>query len=137
MPADETDVPSKRGRNARAAAVVAILGGAGVTHFTNPGFFDPIVPDWMPGSPRTVTHVSGVFELASAVLVAIPRTRKWGGLLALLTFVGVYPANIQSALDGGMKGMDPPYDSAAVAWARLPFQLPMIWLAWRVWRDER
>lgn len=137
MPADELPAPSKRARHARAAAVVAILGGAGVTHFTNPGFFDPLVPDWMPGSPRTVTHVSGVFELAAAVLVAIPRTRRWGGLLALLTFVGVFPANIQAALDGGMKDMDPPYDSAAVAWARLPFQVPMIWLAWRVWRDER
>ena len=100
-----------------------------------PGFFDPLVPKWMPGSARLVTYLSGVVEVACAVLIAVPRTRRLGGLLALATFVGVYPANVQAALDGGMKGMDPPLDSAAAAWIRLPFQFPLFWLAWRVVRD--
>ena len=119
----------------RSAAVVGILGGAGATHFVNPKFFDPIVPDWMPGKARTVTYISGVFEVASALLVANARTRRLGGLLAMLTFIGVFPANVQAALDGGMKDLDPPFDSPAVAWARLPLQFPMIWLAWSVFRD--
>ena len=68
--------------------------------------------------------------------LANPRTRKWGALLAFVTFLGVWPANIQAALDGGMKDLDPPMDSAAVAWIRVPFQLPMIWLAWKVYRAE-
>ena len=42
-----------------------------------------------------------------------------------------------AALDGGMKDMDPPFDSAAAAWLRLPFQLPLFWLAWRVARGGR
>jgi uncharacterized membrane protein len=120
-----------------AIAVAAILGPAGIAHFANPEFFDPIVPSWMPGSARTTTYVSGVFELAAAILVAIPRTRRIGGFLALAVFVGVYPANIQAALDGGMKEMDPPFDSALAAWLRLPLQLPMIWLAWKATRTER
>ena len=33
--------------------------------------------------------------------------------------------------------MDPPFDSAALAWLRLPLQFPLFWLAWRVVRDER
>ena len=41
-------------------------------------------------------------------------------------------ANWQAALDGGMKEQDPPFDSAAAAWIRLPLQLPMLWGAWRV-----
>lgn len=45
--------------------------------------------------------------------------------------IGVFPANIQAALDGGMKDLDPPMNSAAVAWARLPLQIPMIWAALR------
>jgi uncharacterized membrane protein len=114
--------------------VVAILGPMGVMHFVRPQFFDPIVPKWMPGRPRTTTYVSGGFELASAALVAIPRTRRLGGLLALLTFIGVFPANIQAALDGGMKDAKPPFDSAAAAWLRLPFQFPMFRTAWKVWK---
>jgi uncharacterized membrane protein len=117
-----------------AIAVAAILGPAGATHFVNPEFFDPIVPTWMPGSARTTTYVSGAFELAAAILVAIPRTRRIGGFLALAVFVAVYPANIQAALDGGMKDMDPPFDSALAAWLRLPLQLPMFWLAWTATR---
>lgn len=121
-----------------AATVVtaAFLGTAGVGHFVRPGFFDPLVPKWMPGSARLITYLSGAVELACAVLIAVPRTRRLGGLLALATFIGVYPANVQAALDGGMKGMDPPLDSAAAAWIRLPFQFPMFWLAWRVIRDN-
>jgi len=115
-----------------AVLLIIILGGAGVAHFAKPDFFDPIVPDWMPGSKRLITYASGVVELAAALLVAIPRTRRIGGWVALITFIGVYPANIQAALDGGMKEMDPPFISAAAAWLRLPLQLPLFWLAWRV-----
>ena len=43
--------------------MVALMGGAGTTHFTNPGFYDPIVPDWMPGSARAWTYVSGAVYL--------------------------------------------------------------------------
>jgi uncharacterized membrane protein len=120
-----------------AALLVFILGGAGVAHFANPGFFDPLVPDWMPGSKRLVTYLSGVVEIAAAVLVAIPRTRRLGGWVALATFIGVYPANIQAALNGGMKDMEPPFDSALAAWLRLPLQLPMFWLAWKVARPTK
>lgn len=119
-----------------ARIVSGLLGVAGILHFVRPAFFDAIVPSWMPGPARTTTYVSGAVEVATAALVAAPRTRRWGGLAALVTFLGVWPANIQAALDGGMKDMDPPFDSAAVAWVRVPLQLPLIWLAWRVWRSD-
>jgi uncharacterized membrane protein len=117
-----------------AIGLAAFLGSAGIAHFVKPDFFDPIVPKWMPGKPRVTTYVSGAVEIASAVLVANPKTRKLGGWLSLATFIGVYPANIQSALDGGMKDMKPPFNTAAAAWARLPLQFPMFKLAWRVAR---
>ena len=122
--------------SAAAVALVAILGGAGVAHFAKPGFFDPIVPKWMPGSARLITYLSGVAELTAAALIAAPRTRRLGGWVALAVFVGVYPANIQAALDGGMKEMQPPFNSALAAWLRLPFQLPLFWLAWQVARPK-
>lgn len=122
---------------AATAVLTAILGGAGVAHFVEPGFFDPLVPGWMPGGPRWVTYASGAVELTAAALVAVPRTRRFGGWFALATFAAVYPANVQAALDGGMRGMNPPFDSAAAAWIRLPFQFPLFWLAWRVARGDR
>ncbi len=119
----------------RALGLAAVIGGAGVLHFVRPDVFDAIVPDWMPGSKRGVTIVSGAAELTGALLVAIPRTRRFGGWFCFLVFLGVYPANIQSALDGGISDASPPFDSALVAWLRLPLQLPLLLWARRVARD--
>ena len=120
----------------RALGLAAFIGTAGLMHFVRPEFFDAIVPSWMPGADRTVTSVSGGFELAGAVLVASKRTRKLGALVCLLTFIGVYPANIQSALDGGIADAPEPFNSAAAAWLRLPLQIPLILWARRVFRDQ-
>ncbi|MEQ1786702.1 MAG: hypothetical protein ABL966_06600 [Acidimicrobiales bacterium] len=126
-----------RPEDRRALGLAAFIGGAGVMHFVRPEFFDAIVPDWMPGDVRTTTYVSGVAELTAAVLVANPRTRRIGGWFAFCTFLGVFPANIQSALDGGIADAPAPFDSAAAAWLRLPLQLPMLWWARRVAKDAR
>ena len=119
----------------RAFGLVALLGGAGLTHFTNPGFYEPIVPRSL-GSPRAWVLGSGVVELAAAALVARRRTRRIGGFLAAATLVGVFPANVKAALDGGMAHLDPPMSSPAVAWWRLPVQAPLIGWALRVARAE-
>jgi len=116
---------------ARALGLVALLAGAGITHFTSPGFYEPIVPRPL-GPARAWVLGSGVVELLAAGLVAVPRTRRFGGLLAAVTLVGVFPANVKAALDGGMAHLDPPMNSAAVAWLRLPLQAPMVLWALRV-----
>ena len=124
----------KRRITPHAAILIAILGFAGVAHLANPQFFDPLVPGWVPGSARLATNVSGLAEISVAVLVAVPRTRRVGGWAAFALFLAVYPANVQAALDGGMKDLDAPFNTAAAAWIRLPFQIPLLWLAWRVAR---
>jgi uncharacterized membrane protein len=118
--------------NRSALALAAFMGSAGVAHFAKPEFFDAIVPGWVPGDARLVTHLSGAVELTAAALVALPQTRKLGGWFTAATLVGVFPANIWAAVDGGMHQLEAPYDSAAVAWLRLPLQLPLIWWAMRV-----
>lgn len=116
-----------------AGLLAAFIGGAGVSHFTNPEFFDAIIPDWIPGPVRAWTLASGVVEIACALLLIPRATRKKGALLALATFIGVWPANISAALEGGYD-LDPPGDSAAVAWLRVPLQIPMFVWAWFVAR---
>jgi uncharacterized membrane protein len=113
-----------------------LMGGAGTTHFTNPDFYEKIVPDWMPGSKRFWVQASGVVEIACAGLLLVPRTRRAGGWVTAGTLVTVWVANIQAAIDGGMPDAKPPFDSAAAAWIRLPLQLPMIYDAVQVARTS-
>ncbi|MBM3673884.1 MAG: hypothetical protein FJW88_02850 [Actinobacteria bacterium] len=105
---------------------VLLMGGAGISHFAKPDLYDPMVPRWLPGRPRAWTYASGAVELACAALLCAPRTRRAGAWLTVAVLVGVYPANIQAALDGGIPGAKPPFDSAVAAWVRLPMQVPMI-----------
>ena len=95
----------------------------GTLHFVIPDAFESIVPSWVP-HPRFWVFASGVAEIASGVLVAVPRTRRIGGWLGAATIVGVYPANIQMAVDAGR----PETVAEAAVWVRLPFQFPMF--AW-------
>ena len=64
------------------------------------------------------------------------ETNGEAGRMALIQW-GVFPANVQSALDGGMSGLEPPLDSPVVAWARLPLQFPLIAWAIAVARGSR
>lgn len=78
------------------------------------------------------TYVSGAAELAVAALVAVPRTRRLGGALALALFVAVFPANIQMAVDWS----DRSWGQRLIAYGRLPLQVPLIWLVVRVYRSH-
>jgi uncharacterized membrane protein len=117
--------------DAAAYGLAALLAGAGVAHFVNPGFFDEIVPHALPLSPRTWTYVSGVAELACAVAVARPSTRRGGGLAAAALFVAVFPANIQMAVDWRAR----PAREQAAAYGRLPLQIPLVLWGLKVRRD--
>ncbi|MGQ0716118.1 MAG: DoxX family protein [Pseudonocardiales bacterium] len=113
-----------------AAGLVALLTSTGVLHFAVPAQFDAIVPEQLPGSARTWTHLSGAAELVVAALIAVPRTRRLGGLLAALLFVAVFPANVKMAIDWS----DRPDWMRALAYARLPLQIPLILWALLIYR---
>ncbi|MFJ7954703.1 MauE/DoxX family redox-associated membrane protein [Streptomyces sp. NPDC096319] len=110
-----------------------LLIGAGVAHFAAPRQFDAIVPQRLPGSPRTWTHLSGVAEIAVGAAVAAPRTRRAGALAAAGLFAAVFPANVKMAYDWRRR----PAPLQAVALARLPLQVPLVLWALRVRRGGR
>jgi len=120
------------GHEPGAAALAGLFTVTGVTHFVAPGFYRPIVPHFLPGAPEGWVLVSGVAELACAAAVAAPRTRRLGAALAVVLLVAVFPANIQMAIDWRHDGAV----KAAVAWGRLPLQIPLIWWAVRVRRHN-
>lgn len=104
----------------RAALLAVLLGTMGTLHFVVPRPFDRLIPRRLPGNARTWTYASGAGELTTALLVAIPRTRRLGGLLAALLFVAVFPGNVKMALDAKTTR------SRVVAYGRLPFQWPLV-----------
>ncbi|SFW92525.1 Uncharacterized membrane protein [Amycolatopsis australiensis] len=114
-----------------ARVLAAVLGFMGVLHFAVPKPFDGLIPRALPGSRRAWTYGSGGAELAVATAVAVPRTRRLGGLLAALLFLGVFPGNVKMAMDARTA----PLPRRAIAWARLPLQWPLIAWALKV-RDD-
>jgi uncharacterized membrane protein len=133
-PGAEHQAMTDRRPGTSAFALAGFLLVAGVAHFVIPRSYQRIVPRVL-GNPAFWVRWSGVAEIACAALVAHPRTRRPAALAAIALFVVVFPANVQMALDGGLPGSSSPVGSAAVAWARLPLQVPLIWWAWRVARS--
>ncbi len=109
------------------ALLVGMLAGVGTLHLVNPRTFAGLVPSAL-GNPRLWIYASGAAEITGAALLAHPRTRRFGGWWAAALLVAVFPGNVKSALDGGMRGLPAPFDSAAAAWLRLPLQVPLV--AW-------
>lgn len=108
-------------------ALATLLAGAGLLHFVRPEFYDALIPPFLP-NPRAWTYGSGVLELACAVAVAAPRTRRAGGYATAALFVAVFPANVYAAVEPG----DLPRWAAI---ARLPLQIPLVLWALQVARD--
>jgi uncharacterized membrane protein len=121
------------GRSADSAALRlgALLVGAGAAHFAVPKLFDQIVPPQLPGPPRRWTHASGVAEIALGGALLAPATRAPAALGAALLFTAVFPANIHMARLWSRK----PPALRALAYARLPLQVPLVTESIRVYRS--
>ncbi|WP_166903761.1 hypothetical protein [Mycobacterium sp. DL440] len=115
-----------------AQRMAALLMGMGTLHFVAPKPFDSIIPAELPGSARFYTYASGVGELATGALLAVPRTRRLGALAAVTLFIAVFPGNVNMV----RLWWDKPWPMRIVAIARLPLQIPMITAALRVYRNS-
>jgi uncharacterized membrane protein len=116
------------------AVLAAVFTFAGTLHFVRPRAYEAIVPPPLP--KRESVAISGVAEIAGAVALLHPATRRAGrwGLLALL--VAVFPANIYMAVSPEkIHGLDLDKMPRWMLWARLPLQpLAMLWV-WRATAD--
>ena len=112
------------GRDRSRRALGALMVGMGGLHFAAPRLFEPLIPEVL-GDARAWVYGSGVAELVAGGLVLDRRTSRLGAAVTAAVMVGVYPGNIKMALDAGR-----PHDAQSwAAWARLPFQAPLIWWA--------
>jgi uncharacterized membrane protein len=129
-----TDQPEPTGRRVARVALALLLGAAAIGHVARPALFEGMVPAWVPGDPTFWNLASGAAEAVAAVLLLRRSTSRLGGLLALLTLLAVYPANVAAALGDGTPGLSGFAGTQEAAWLRLPFQLPPLVAAWWVWR---
>jgi uncharacterized membrane protein len=98
----------------------------GSDHWINPGRYLPMMPPWIPLHLELVLF-TGAAEIAGALGLLIPKTRRLAGLMLAIYFVAVFPANIHNALNGlTVEGLP---QAAWYYWARLPFQPLAIWWA--------
>ena len=118
-----------------AIALAGLFLTSGTLHFVRPQPFESIVPKRLP-SPRALVYASGAAEIACAVGLLVPRTRRVAGLASAALLVAVLPANVTMTGQAKRRLDRDPQDMArqgylAATIARLPLQWPMIRAALR------
>jgi uncharacterized membrane protein len=113
-----------------------VFTASGILHFVRPRSFEPIMPRTIPTRHhRRLIYASGLAELVCAL--GPFRRARWAPAAATAVLVGVFPANVQMALDAGSGRQAGAADHAAVAWGRLPLQAVMIWAVRQTPLDPR
>jgi uncharacterized membrane protein len=114
----------------RAGAGVALaFAVSGTLHLVRPQLFEPLIPPLLP-NPRAWVVGSGVAELACAAGLA--RGASWAPAATAATLVAVWPGNWWYAVHTQRSNAHPLHK--ALAWGRLPLQLPMVAAAARPYR---
>jgi uncharacterized membrane protein len=103
----------------------------GVSHFTSLGRdMANMIPPPLTGA-MWVIHLTGVLELAGAVGLLVPATRRAAGICLIILIAAMFPANVYAALQGVTLGGRP----ATALWLRTPMQLFWLWALW--WSSVR
>lgn len=117
-----------RARTVASVALAATLLAAASLHFVATDAEEQLVPGWLPWR-RELVYISGAAEIAGALGLLVPRTRRAAALFVAALLVAVFPANVNHAVNniqlGGVM------NSRLYQWGRLPLQAPLI--LWALW----
>jgi uncharacterized membrane protein len=108
----------------RLALALALL-FAGTDHWLTPERYLPMMPGYLPWHLPLVLF-TGACEIAGALGLLFPSTRRLAAALLALYFACVFPANVHNALNGlTVEGLP---QAQWYYWLRLPFQpLIILW----------
>ena len=105
---------------------------AGILHFVATDAYVSIMPEPL---HRELVYLSGIIEVLSGLGLLWHKTREAAGICLIVLFLAVLPANINMAVHDIQPASF--HVPAYLLWARLPFQLVLIYWAWRVSRPEK
>jgi uncharacterized membrane protein len=109
----------------RIALVIMFL-FTGFSHFSSLKHdFAAMIPSPLPND-LWVIYLTGFFEIAGAVGLLIPRTRRLAGVCLVLLLVAMFPANVNAIINGIPLGGNAP----TPLWVRAPMQLLYIGMIW-------
>ncbi len=113
-------------RDAGRSALVIMFLFTGFSHFSSMKYdFAAMIPAPLPNG-LWVIYLTGLFEIAGAIGLLIPRTRKVAGICLVLLLVGLFSANVNAALNEiPLRG-----EAATPLWIRTPMQLLYIGMVW-------
>jgi uncharacterized membrane protein len=113
-------------REAGRGALAIMFLFTGFSHFSGLKHdFAAMIPAPLPND-LWVIYLTGVFEIAGAVGLLIPRTRRLAGVCLVLLLVALFPANVNAIVNGIPLGGNAP----TPLWVRAPMQLLYIGMVW-------
>jgi uncharacterized membrane protein len=103
---------------------------AGANHFRSPASYIHIIPTYLP-YPAILNVLSGLFEIAFALLLISPKTRKLGAYGIMLMLIAFLPVHIQMVIDAPLK-LGTLIVTPLIAWMRLIVIQPLLilWASW-------
>ena len=113
-------------RDAARLALAIMFLFTGLSHFSALKHdFAAMIPAPLPNG-LWVIYLAGLFEVAGAVGLLIPRTRRLAGICLVLLLVAMFPANVNAVLNGIPLGGNAP----TPLWVRAPMQLLYVGMVW-------
>ncbi len=113
-------------RDAGRGALVVMFLFTGFSHFSSMKYdFAAMIHAPLPNG-LWVIYLTGLFEIAGAIGLLIPRTRRVAGICLVLLLVGLFSANVNAALNEiPLRG-----EAATPLWIRTPMQFLYIGMVW-------
>ncbi len=102
-----------------------MFAGSGALHLARPDLYDALIPRLLP-APGAVIAVTGIAELVCAV--GLLGGRRWAGPASAVLLLVILPGNVNFAIETARDG-SATSTLVALAWLRIPLQLPLIWAA--------
>lgn len=113
-------------REAGLMAVVILFLFTGSTHFSAMKHdYAAMLPSPLSGN-LGIIYLTGVLEIAGALGLLVPRTRRLAGICLVLYLLAVFPGNVYAAVNEVPFRGEPP----TPLWLRTPIQLFFIGMVW-------
>jgi uncharacterized membrane protein len=104
---------------------------AGINHFVHPGFYEKIMPSYLP-CHEALIRISGACEISFGLLLLPASTRRVASFFIIALLIAIFPANIEMAMNFWREQNHKLW----IAIARLPLQLVFIWWAYLYTKKE-